>query len=441
MATIPDTPAGRQLRWYFDMFASRGRKASAAGDREHCAPELLGAKPPTSDEEARVAWGQLAQRFGAPFDVQAIEESSDFAIVVAIQASNGKPWHVSLQTEEEAPHRICHLDWQRIFDFDVTVREATEADGPALADIERRCPIVLGDRSIAFDRGDDYFAFARLMEEPTVAIGLVDGVPAAINCGGIRSALVGGVEHRIMVAVHTRVLPDHQGKGLWGALGRVFNEKYPRDSLDGSCGYVSVDNAAMQKGFGNTPNKWPLQVLRAQLDCASLAGPMVGRPAMPDDAPRIAEILNACHDGEELYLPYTVESLAARLQRAAKQYSWERVWPTDRAVAGVWPAGEGIRVIIESNGERSESRRGLVLDYGFLAGAEDELERLLRGWCGWLRERGMDTLSIFTSENSRGYEILRGLASKIEAFDCWTPGIAVPAGAEHRGLYVDQAYF
>lgn len=441
MATIPDTPAGRQLVWYFDMFASMGKKASAVGDREHCAPELLGAKPPTTDEETRVAWGQLAQRFGAPFAVQAIEESSDFAIVVAIEASNGKPWHVTCKVEEAAPHRICGLDWRRIFDFDVTVREATEADGPALAGVERRCPIVLGDRSIAFDRGDDYFAFARLMDEPTVVVGLVDGVPAAINCGGLRSALIGGIERRIMVAVHTRVLPEHQGKGLWGAVSRVFGEKYPPGARDGSCGYVSVDNAAMQKGFANTPNKWPLHVLRMQLDCASLAVPSAGRPATPADARRIVELLNICHEGEELYLPYTVESLAARLQRAPKQYSWERVWLTDRAVVGVWPAGEGIRVIIESNGERSESRRGLVLDYGFLPGAEDELERLLRGWCGWLAERGMDTLSIFTSENSRGYEMLRGLASTIEAFDCWTPGIAVPAGAEHRGLYVDQAYF
>ena len=27
---------------------------------------------------------------------------------------------------------------------------------PALAEIERRCPILLGDTSITFDRGDDY---------------------------------------------------------------------------------------------------------------------------------------------------------------------------------------------------------------------------------------------------------------------------------------------
>jgi hypothetical protein len=441
MATIPDTPAGRQLTWYFDMFSKDGVKASVAGDREHCTPELLGPKHPAAEEETRIAWGQTAKRFGAPFVVQVVEESSDWSIVVAIEASDAKRWHVALKVEELSPHRICALDWQRIFDFEVTVREATEADGPALAEVERRCPIVLGDRSVTFDRGDDYFAFARLMAEPLVAVGFVDSVPAAINCGGMRSALVGGVERRMMVAVHTRVLPERQGKGLWGALGRVFNEKRPRDLMDGSCGFVSADNAAMQKGFRNTPNKWPAQVLRAQLDCASLAGPATGRPATPTDAGRVVEILNACHEGEELYLPYSVELLTVRLERAPKQYTWERIRLTDRAVAGVWPAGESIKVIIDSNGRRTESRRGLVFDYGFLPGAEADLEGLLGGWCGWLFERGMDTLSIFTSEHSRGYELLRGLATNIEAFDCWTPGIEVPTGAEQRGLYVDQIYF
>src|ERR1700677_4346772 len=45
---------------------------------------------------------------------------------------------------------------------------------------------------------------------------------------------------------------------------------------------------------------------------------------------------------------------------------------TERAVVGVWPAGDTVRFIIESKGSRVESRRGLALDWGFLPGAEDE---------------------------------------------------------------------
>jgi hypothetical protein len=389
----------------------------------------------------RAAWQRLSSRIGA-FTIESVDAPSDFAITAMLQGHDGKPWQLALEVEEKAPHLICGAVLDRVFEFDVTVREATQADAAALSEIERRCPIVLGGKSVAFDRGDDYFAFARLMEDVTVGLGFVEGVPAAINCGGVRSALIGGMERRIMVAVHTRVLPEHQRKGLWGAVSRVIGEKYRHGTdIDGSCGFVSVDNAAMQQGFVNTPNRWSVQALRAQLSCRSLAGPPVGRPASPQDAGHIVEILNACHGSEELYLPYSIESLTARLERAPQQYSWERTWITEGAVVGVWPAGENIRVIIESKEGRIESRRGLVLDYGFLPGAEDELKGLLRAWCSWLAERGMDRLSIFTSEKSPGYERIRSLAGQMEAFDMWTPGIAEPAGASERGLYVDQVYF
>ncbi len=436
---IPGSPAGRQLAWYLGKLASAGEGASAA-ERARLTPALAALQPST-DKDAREAWRLLSSRFGSPLELESVKGASDSVIAIAMTAADGKRWRLSLEVEPEKPHRIAKVDWERIFEFDVTVREATESDGPVLTEIERRCPIVLRGRSVTFDRGEDYFAFARLMEDATVGLGFVDGVPAAINCGGTRSALIGGVKRRLLVAVHTRVLPEHQRKGLWGAVSRILNEKYPPGTTNGFCGFVSVDNVAMQKGFANTPDKWSTQALRAQLSCESLAGPPAGRPATPADAERIVAILNTTHGSEELFLPYTVTSLTERLERAPKQYRWERVWLTDRSVVGVWPAGETIRVIVESKEGRLESRRGLVLDYGFLPGAEDEFERLLRAWCGWLARRGLDTLSIFTSERSAGYVLLRELPSEVEAFDMWTPGIVVPAGASERGLYVDQVYF
>jgi hypothetical protein len=256
----------------------------------------------------------------------------------------------------------------------------------------------------------------------------------------MRTVRVGGQEMQMMTAIHTRVLPEHQKKGLWGAVSRILGERYQLGMI-GSQGFVSVDNAAMQRGFANTPNKWPVQALRCQLSGEKLAGPVAGRPATPGDAERIVALLNGYHEGEELYLPYTVETLTARLERAPEQYSWERLWLTDNSVVGVWPAGESITVIVDRGAQRTESRRGLVLDCAFAPGAEHEMEALLRAWCGWLWERGFDILSVFTSEKSPGHEQLRELAAEVDAFDMWTPGIAVPAGAEGRGLYVDQVYF
>ena len=76
------------------------------------------------------------------------------------------------------------------------------------------------------------------------------------------------------------------------------------------------------------------------------------------------------------------------------------------------------------------SRSGVVLDYAFAPGAEAELEALLRAWCGRAGRRGFDTLVIYTSPASPGAALLERLGRATERFFMWTPGIAVPDGAE-----------
>ena len=197
----------------------------------------------------------------------------------------------------------------------------------------------------------------------------------------------------------------------------------------------------MQHGFINTPNKWSITALRVQLGCARLAGPAAARPATPADAPAIVEQLNSFHGREEMYVPHTVESLRARLERAPELYSWDKVRMTDNAMLGVWPAGESLCVVTETNGARTQSLRGLVLDYAFRPGAEREFEDLIRACCGSIQERRMDTLSIFTSPSSPGVATLRGLAREVEPYNMWTPGIVEPPGVRDHGLYVDPIYF
>src|SRR5437763_3619387 len=153
----------------------------------------------------------------------------------------------------------------------------------------------------------------------------------------------------------------------------------------------------MQHGFSGTPDKWPLPVQRVELDCAALAGPPAGRAARPADAGEIVRRLNAFHDAEERFVPYTEASFAARVERAPDLYGWDNVWLTDGAVVGVWPAGTAMKTVTETRGARTVTIPGVTLDYAFAPGAEADLEALLRAWCGWLAPRGMDTLAIFTS--------------------------------------------
>ena len=435
---LPESPAGEQMRWYLGRLISAGEGASPV-DRARYTPEfrkeIYGSSEP-EDEQAR--WRGFSARMGEITSLT-VEHAFAFSIRALVATAKGNKWWLTFEVEAEPPHLITKTDWQRQVDFKLEVRKANPADAAALAEIERRCPIVLGDTSIYFDRGDDYFAFTRLMEEATVGIAFVDDKPAAVSCGAMHKVRIGGVIHPIVTVVHLRVMPGHQRKGLWGAVNRAFDH-YWKD-VDGSNAYISVRNAGMQHGFANTPNKWPVTALRVQLACKDLAGPPKGRPATAFDAARIVEILNATHEREEMYVPYTIESIAARLERAPKQYSWGNLWMTDRAVVGVWPAGNSLSVITESGTGRTVSRLGVTLDYGFIAGAENEFEGLLRAWCAALSSEKIDTLSIFTSEPSPGCERICALGREIEAFNMWSPGIAEPPDSEQHGLYVDPIYF
>ncbi len=435
---IPATPVGRQLAWWLGTIADEGARVSPA-DAERYAPALRGQLAAYFDPETLQAqWRGHAGRLGPPAKIS-VERADEHEIVALLATAKDRKWTLSVSVEPEPPHRMTTFRIDRRYDFKLEVREAGPADALIVADIERRCPIVMGETAVWFDRGASYFDFARLMEDCTVGLASVDGVPAAVSCGAEHRVRVGGAMKTMVTVSHLRVLPEHQRKGLWGAANQALDKYWPR--VDGSCAFISIDNAGMQHGFTNTPNKWPQTVLRLQLDCAALAGPMIGRPARRADAVEIACRLNAFHGGEEMFVPYTEEGLARRVERAPDLYGWERLWLTDGAVVGVWPAGKALRSIIETSGVRRETSPAVVLDYAFAPCAEAEIEGLLRAWCGWLAPRGMDSLVIYTSPGSSGAGSLRGLARTVGEFFMWTPGIVVPPGAEGRGLYADAVYF
>lgn len=435
---VPDTPAGRQLGWWLGRLNADGEGAQPA-DWDRYAPELRERLGPLPDADAmQGAWRANAGRIGHVVGLTC-ERVDDLEIVAEAKTDKDRRWTLTIVVEPEPPHRMTRFDIQRRHDFKLEVREATAADAAILADIERRCPIVMGETSTYIDRGHEYLASTRLMEDCTIGLASVDGVPAAVSCGAERVVRVGGALKKMVTVSHLRVLPEHQRKGLWGAANSVLQKYW--DHVDGSNAYISVDNAGMQHGFANTPNKWGQIVQMAQLDCAALAGPPAGRPASPADAEAIAERLNGFHDPEEMFVPYTAESLVARMERAPDLYSWDRVWMLGGAVVGVWPAGGALKVITETRGVRTETVRGVVLDYAFAPGAESAFEALLRAWCAAAATRGIDTLSIFTSPASPGGDLIRALARETDGFFMWTPGIEEPEGAKDRGLYVDAVYF
>jgi hypothetical protein len=438
IAASPDTPAGRQAGWWLTNLHRQGEGASLA-DFQRYAPELAARfRPVASDEEVREGVRANAARIG-PLRTVSFVERSEFALEASLATTNDRRWKLSVDVEPAPPHRITRLEWERINDFQLEVREATPADGPILADVERRCPIELDDSRYWFDRGDDYFAFARLMEDCTVGLAFVDGAPAAVTCGARHTVRIGGEPKAIVTVSHLRVLPEHQRKGLWGAANRVLDKYWPE--VAGSNAFIAVDNAGMRHGFRHTPDKWPTTVLAVRISTASAAGPPHGRPATPADADAIVGRLNAFHGDEEMFVPYTAQSLAARLERAPDLYGWDNLWLADGAIAGVWPAGRARRMVTERGGRQTFSEPGVMLDYAFEPGCEAAFEALVRAWCGPLAARAMNRLTILTSPNSPGVDLLRSLADEVEAFNHWSPGVPPPADAVGRGLYIDPIYF
>jgi hypothetical protein len=433
---LPQTPVGLQLAWWIGMVNAGGEGGKPA-DFDRYAPELrerLGVKL----DEMQAAWRANLNWLGEITEVT-LEQEAPLALIAVVKTSKDRRFTFTLEVEPEPPHRMATFQIERLHEFQLGFREASAADAAILADIERRCPIVMGDVSVHFDRGEDYMAATRLMEECSIGLASVDGVPAAVSCGAEHVVRVGGELKKMVTVSHLRVLPEHQRKGLWGAANRVL-QKY-LDRVDGSSAYISVDNLGMQHGFANTPNKWPQIVQRIPLDCAALAGPPAGRAATPADVGEIVARLNDFHDAEELFVPYTAESFSARMSRAPDLYGWDQVWLRDGAVVGAWAHGNALRAVTEVGGVRTVSRSGVVLDYAFRPGAEAELEQLLRACCGRLAAEGFDTLVIYSSPASPGAPLLTHLGRETERFFMWTPGIAVPPGAGQRGLYVDAVYF
>jgi hypothetical protein len=438
IAAAPATPAGRQAAWHLMAIHRRGAGNSLADLTRYTSTMVERMRRIDSDEAIADNFRRDSDWLGA-FQGVAYGPGSEIALTATVEAAKDRRWVLSMEVEAEPPHRIASMEWRRVHDFELAVREANPADAAVLADVERRCPIVAGETRLWFDRGDAYFDGVRLMEDATVGLASVDGEPAAVTCGARHTVRIGGETRTIVTVSHLRVLPEHQRKGLWGAANTVLDKYWP--TVAGSNAFIAVDNAGMQHGFRNTPDKWPTTVLAARIATSRLAGPPLGRPAEPDDAAAAVALLNAFHGGEEMFVPYTEETFSARLARAPDLYGWERVWLADGAIVGVWPAGRARRAVTERDGEQSFTEPGVVLDYAFAPGAEEVFEGLARAWCGWLAERGMNRLTLLTSPGSPGVDRIRALADETEAFSHWTPGIPPPPDAASKGLYIDPIYF
>ncbi len=151
---MPDTPVGRQAAWFFHHARTNGRDLTV----EEIAAHMRFPEPWTPERGL--------ERFRepeAPLRITGVDEASPYELAVRLfyEDSPDKPWVATFRVDEEPPHVITWLQFVRDVGAGVLFREAVPDDGPVLADLERRSPLTVGAASITYDRGDDFFAFAR----------------------------------------------------------------------------------------------------------------------------------------------------------------------------------------------------------------------------------------------------------------------------------------
>lgn len=438
---LPDSPAGQAARWMFDQVATAGVDLTAEefGTRIGWT-EPDGRAPDIELFRERLGnqWRQLGERFAYEGILSARPEE---LTVVFVDAS-GKRSEYVVQVDPEPPHVITGAWMQRALPPGMGIRLARPEDGPALREVAAGAPMRLGEVLVSVDPGDDYFAGCRLMGDHVYTYVVThEDRPVGIHCGVSYPVRFAGQEGRFFLIAHSRVLPEYAKGGVWSRLNSAVFGEFFGSSLPHIAGlaYVRPENEAAQR-LNGAESRWSVRPFRAVLDCAEVAGEPRGRPATPDDADRVVDLLNGFHDLEELFLPYTPARLDERLHTAPDLYSWSDLLIGDRAVVGVWRSGE-VRTFRPDHGSERVERRAVVLDHGCEPGAEDELVSLLRAWCAQLATEGFTHLGVFTSPASRASDVLRGLACAIEEYDLMPPGLTEPPTTATSGIYVDPVYF
>jgi hypothetical protein len=318
----------------------------------------------------------------------------------------------------------------------LSYRPVAPGDAAELAALELAAPIVTGDVETSYDKSRDYFEAERMMGSDAFVVER-DGAIIGLFASVVHPIRIAGQEFRSLYDHRVRVHPSARRGGVMGlgALAR-FEGVISRSSLHVAHSFVAADNEAVL-GQPRGP-RWPEMAERLVIDTAGAAATGLGRPATAADAARLVALLNDTHGEEELFCPYSLDSLAERLSRAADSYGWSRLLISERACVGVWAPQMG--VIRRERGVETRDVRAFVLDYGCAPDGVDELVGLVNDWRVGLAAEGTTELSIFTSAGSRGAAALTALAKRREPYVVLC---AIPPGdgVKERGIYVDQLYF
>lgn len=331
-----------------------------------------------------------------------------------------------------------------------SIREATASDNKALLDLERSAPLDLGEVEVILDRSPDYFACLSLQEDACVMVAEEGGRLVGVCAAAWQRVPLLGRPQFLLYIQKGRVRPECERRHISSLLiwALVQSWRTRGIAVDSPYFFISTDNkkslSAVQQG-GLRP--WPKEAHLVELDTQTRRRPAV--PVVRLGADRVREVvalINSTHVGKELFSPYTVERLQARLGRTP-EYSWHNWWgiedSTGRlvAVAGLLDVGLWWRVIrrLKATGEETTSSAAGVFDFGYADGDEQQMAELLCHLLDVTASWGRDHLSICLDPEESLYAFLPAPARASVIFRFFATGI-VPSASDMGRLHLDPAY-
>lgn len=325
---------------------------------------------------------------------------------------------------------------------DLVVREATSADAAALRELERRVPVQHQGATIAYDRPDP-LRQDRLMGTVDHIVAERDGELVGSHSDVPHVTTVGGEPVAVMYRHHTRVLPEHQGGGVFPAMNGAISERHIRSGGPTlrERAWVAVANEKMNALALRSQSflQWSTTTTRVSIPCSAAASDgntVQWRNAEPGDADRIVALLDATHADRELYAGG--RAIVDRLGAAPPDRAFGDLRCSERAVIGVWD--DGWSATITQRDAVEHRRLATLAEWGAEAGAEEELVALVRDACHDLAVRGVTHLLVFTDRRTPAYVALAQLASDHTEYAAML-AMPEPPGTDDRGLYVDPIYF
>lgn len=372
--------------------------------------------------------------------IEDMQRSGDRGARCLLRDRDGRPQELLLTFESSSSARLTHLCVRPVLPEHVEVRPPRPDDLAAMMDLELASPVRRDDGTeVVIDHNGKQFEHARVVSDHRWLAAFQDGRMVAVQGVALATAPIGGITCRIAYNHYSRSDPrTRQSGNLIHLVMSLYRDIFP--TIDQFISVVDAQNTAgLRLSFGAP---WPTRVRRLFLSVEALAARRPSSsPHAAFDPERAAVLLNATHEGMNLWVPRTAAFLTERRNRAPAVYgpaSWQT---TDSAALALWPSGE--RRTYRKDGAQTARSLALVLDYGFRGErGREELLDLLGLAAGQLLGQGPSHFAIFVSDDHPPTRWLIDLAEASDTYVVCAP-VLNPArpGPPTGPTYIDHIIF